>query len=225
METPSCNRMQRMTLDATLRTPIGPRKRAAAATSQSRRGRHRPVTSPADRDSRRRALRRSAEELRRPRCRYDPRGLHRRDEQTNVRRDDSRDKDPRRSLHVDEVRSRNSPRRGLHRVMASSITSTRVDEHLRAAAHLRILDRLGKNRSGDGATRSTITSSAPSRGRGASRFVGAQLEGRRRGHVHCNYVDVRPTSHDDSMLSSSRIWGFETNFGDWPTSRSSRRTN
>ncbi|NDC27026.1 MAG: crotonyl-CoA carboxylase/reductase, partial [Actinobacteria bacterium] len=33
--------------------------------------------------------------------------------------------------------------------------------------------------------------------------------------VHCNHVDDQdPTSHDDSMLGSNqRIWGYETNFG------------
>jgi len=87
----------------------------------------------------------------------------RRDEQTMFDGMDSRDKDPRRSLHVDEVPLPElAPDEVFIAVMASSINFNSVWTSIfEPLPTFGFLDRLGKESFWDGATRSTITSSAP----------------------------------------------------------------
>ena len=143
----------------------------------------------------------------------------RRDEQTMFEGMDSRDKDPRRSLHLDEVPVPElAPDEVFIAVMASSINFnsvwTSIFEPLPTFA---FLDRLAKE-SFWGRRHALDYHVIGSDAAGVILRAGSAVRNWKVGDevtVHCNYVDDQdPSSHDDSMLSSSqRIWGFETNFG------------
>jgi len=143
----------------------------------------------------------------------------RRDEQTMFDGMDSRDKDPRRSLHVDEVPLPElAPDEVFIAVMASSINFNSVWTSIfEPLPTFGFLDRLGKE-SFWGRRHALDYHVIGSDAAGGVVRAGSLVRNWKVGDevtVHCNYVDDQdPTSHDDSMLSSSqRIWGFETNFG------------
>jgi crotonyl-CoA reductase len=131
----------------------------------------------------------------------------------------SEDKDPRKSLHVDEVATaRAGPRRGVRRRHGLGHQLQHgVDLDLRAAAHLRVPDRLGKE-SVWGARHDLPYHVVGSDASGVVLRTGSAVRNWKPGDkvtVHCNHVDDQdPSAHDDSMLAANqRIWGFETNFG------------
>ncbi len=132
---------------------------------------------------------------------------------------ESWEKDPRRSLHIDDVRMPElAPDEVVVAVMASSINFNTVwtsifeplptfgflDRYAReseyAARHVRDEHIVGSDASGV----VLRTGRAVRNWNPGDRVV-----------VHCNYVDDQdPSAHDDSMLGANqRIWGFETNFG------------
>ena len=143
----------------------------------------------------------------------------RKDEQEMFRGMDPGAKDPRKSIHVDEVPTPPlGPNECLIAVMASAINYNTVwssiFDPVPTFAFLQKLGResdlgsrhdldyhvLGSDASG------VILKTGP----GVTRWKpGDEVT------VHCNYVDMEaPTGHDDSMLDpDQRIWGFESNFG------------
>ena len=132
---------------------------------------------------------------------------------------DSSDKDPRKSLHVDDVATPElAPDEAYIAVMASAINFNTVWTSIfEPLPTFGFLDRLGKERAGAPATTCRTTWSAPTR-RAWCCKVGSAVRNWKPGDrvtVHCNYVDDQdPSAHDDSMLAANqRIWGFETNFG------------
>ena len=131
----------------------------------------------------------------------------------------SDDKDPARSLHVDEVATPElAPDEVYLAVMASSINFntvwTAIFEPLPTFG---FLDRLG--RESEWARRHALPYHIiGSDASGVVLRVGSAVRNWKPGDrvtVHCNYVDDQdPSAHDDSMLAANqRIWGFETNFG------------
>ncbi len=131
----------------------------------------------------------------------------------------SADKDPRKSLHVDEVvLPELAPDEAYVAVMASSINFntvwTSIFEPIPTFA---FLDRLGKE-SAWGKRHALDYHVVGSDAAGVVLRVGSAVRNWRPGDrvtVHCNYVDDQsPSAHDDSMLADNqRIWGFESNFG------------
>jgi len=143
----------------------------------------------------------------------------RRDEQNLFDGMASRDKDPRRSLHVDEVPVPElAPDEVFLAVMASSINFNTVWTSIfEPLSTFSFLDRLSKE-SYWGRRHALDYHVVGSDASGVILRAGSAVRNWKVGDevtVHCNYVDDQdPTSHDDSMLSSNqRIWGFETNFG------------
>jgi crotonyl-CoA reductase len=143
----------------------------------------------------------------------------RRDEQNLFDGMASRDKDPRRSLHVDEVPVPElAPDEVFLAVMASSINFNTVWTSIfEPLSTFSFLDRLAKE-SYWGRRHALDYHVVGSDASGVILRAGSAVRNWKVGDevtVHCNYVDDQdPTSHDDSMLSSNqRIWGFETNFG------------
>jgi crotonyl-CoA reductase len=142
-----------------------------------------------------------------------------RDEQDMFEGMASKDKDPRRSLHVDEVPVPElAPDEVYLAVMASSINFNTVWTSIfEPLSTFGFLDRLAKE-SYWGRRHALAYHVVGSDASGVILRAGSAVRNWKVGDevtVHCNYVDDQdPTSHDDSMLSSSqRIWGFETNFG------------
>ncbi len=145
--------------------------------------------------------------------------LVRADEQTMFAGLDSADKDPRRSLHVEDVPVPElAPDEAYVAVMASSINFntvwTSIFEPLPTFGFLK---RLGKE-SVWGRRHDLPYHVVGSDAAGVVIRVGSAVRNWRPGDrvvVHCNYVDDQdPSSHDDSMLAANqRIWGFESNFG------------
>ncbi len=144
-----------------------------------------------------------------------------------VRRDDvgmfegmaSVDKDPRKSLHVDEVPTPElAPDEAYVAVMASSINFNTVWTSIfEPLPTFGFLDRLGQE-SEWGARHAREYHVVGSDASGVVLRVGSAVRNWKPGDrvtVHCNYVDDQdPSAHDDSMLAANqRIWGFETNFG------------
>ncbi|ONH28107.1 crotonyl-CoA carboxylase/reductase [Pseudofrankia asymbiotica] len=131
----------------------------------------------------------------------------------------SRDKDPRRSLHLDEVATPElGPGEALVAVMASSINYNTVWTSIfEPVSTFGFLERYGR------------TSPLAKRHDQPYHVVGSDLAGviLRTGAgvhawkpgdevvAHCLSVELeRPEGHDDTMLDpEQRIWGFETNFG------------
>jgi len=131
----------------------------------------------------------------------------------------SKDKDPRRSLHVDEVAVPElAPDEVYIAVMASSINFNTVWTSIfEPMPTFGFLDRLAKE-SIWGQRHALNYHVVGSDAAGVVLRTGSLVRNWKVGDevtVHCNHVDDQdPSSHDDSMLASNqRIWGFETNFG------------
>ena len=131
----------------------------------------------------------------------------------------SPDKDPAKSLHVDEVATPElAPDEVYIAVMASSINFNTVWTSIfEPLPTFGFLDRLA--RESDWAARHALPYHiVGSDASGVVLRVGSAVRNWNPGDrvtVHCNHVDDQdPTAHDDSMLAANqRIWGFETNFG------------
>ena len=131
----------------------------------------------------------------------------------------SADKDPTKSLHVDDVLTPAlAPDEVYLAVMASSINFNTVWTSIfEPVPTFAFLDRLGKE-SEWGARHALPYQVVGSDASGVVLQVGSAVRLWKPGDrvtVHCNYVDDQdPSAHDDSMLAANqRIWGFETNFG------------
>src|SRR3954447_26161539 len=142
-----------------------------------------------------------------------------RDEQAMFEGLDSADKDPRKSLHVDDVATPElAPDEAYVAVMASAINFNTVWTSIfEPLSTFGFLDRLGKE-STWGARHALPYHVVGSDASGVVLKVGSAVRNWKPGDrvvVHCNYVDDQdPSAHDDSMLAANqRIWGFETNFG------------
>jgi crotonyl-CoA reductase len=132
---------------------------------------------------------------------------------------DSWDKDPRSSLHVDQVPIPElAPDEVYVAVMASSINFNTVWTSIfEPLPTFGFLERLGRE-SVWGKRHDLPHHILGSDGSGVVIRVGSAVRNWKPGdHVvlHCNYVDDQdPSSHNDSMKGANqRIWGFETNFG------------
>jgi crotonyl-CoA reductase len=143
----------------------------------------------------------------------------RRDEQTMFEGIASVDKDPRKSLHVDEVALPElAPDEAYVAIMASSINFNTVWSSIfEPLSTFGFLDRLAKE-STWGARHALDYHVVGSDGAGVVLRVGSAVRHWHPGDkvtIHCNHVDDQdPSAHDDSMLAANqRIWGFETNFG------------
>jgi crotonyl-CoA reductase len=131
----------------------------------------------------------------------------------------SPDKDPRKSLHVQDVALPElAPDEAYVAMMASSINFNTVWTSIfEPLPTFGFLDRLGKE-SAYGARHALPYHVVGSDGSGVVLRVGAGVRNWKPGDrvtIHCNHVDDQdPSAHDDSMLAANqRIWGFETNFG------------
>ena len=131
----------------------------------------------------------------------------------------SAEKDPRRSLHVEEVALPElAPDEAVVAVMASSINFNTVWSAIfEPLSTFGFLDRLGKE-SVWGRRHALPYHQLGSDAAGVVLRAGSAVRSWRPGDhvvVHCNHVDDQdPSAHDDSMLAGNqRIWGFETNFG------------
>ena len=143
----------------------------------------------------------------------------RRDEQDMFAGMASRDKDPRRSLHVEDVAVPElAPDEVYVAVMASSINFNTVWTSIfEPLSTFGFLDRLAKESfwgKRHGLDYHVVGSDAS----GVILRAGSEVRNWKVGDevtVHCNYVDDQdPSGHDDSMMAANqRIWGFETNFG------------
>jgi crotonyl-CoA reductase len=129
------------------------------------------------------------------------------------------DKDPRKSLHVEDVPVPDlAPDEAYVAVMASAINFNTVWTSLfEPMPTFVFLERLGAE-SVWGARHNLPYHVVGSDASGVVLRVGSAVRRWKPGDrvvIHCNYVDDQdPTAHDDSMLASNqRIWGFETNFG------------
>jgi crotonyl-CoA reductase len=132
---------------------------------------------------------------------------------------ESQQKDPRKSLHVDEVPI---PPLGPNEVLIAPMASalnyntvwTSIFEPLPTFG---FLERFGKE-SDLGARHDLDHHIVGSDAAAVVLRTGPGVHNWKPGDrvtVHCNYVDLEgPAGHEDSMLDESqRIWGFETNFG------------
>lgn len=131
----------------------------------------------------------------------------------------SEDKDPRKSLHVDEVATPElAPDEVYVAVMAAAINFNTVWTSIfEPLPTFGFLDRLGKE-SVWGARHALPYHVVGSDSSGVVVRVGSAVRNWKPGDkvtIHCNHVDDQdPSAHDDSMLAANqRIWGFETNFG------------
>lgn len=132
---------------------------------------------------------------------------------------ESADKDPRKSLHIQDVTLPElAPDEAVIAVMASSINFntvwTSIFEPLPTFGFLK---RLGRE-SIWGARHDKPFHIVGSDASGVVLRVGSAVRNWKPGDrvtVHCNYVDDQdPSAHNDSMLAANqRIWGFETNYG------------
>jgi crotonyl-CoA reductase len=143
----------------------------------------------------------------------------RRDETAMFDGVESWDKDPRKTLHVDEVATPElAPDEVYIAVMASSINFNTVWTSIfEPVSTFGFLDRLARE-SEFGARHKRDEHIVGSDASGVVVKVGAAVRNWKSGDrvtVHCNHVDDQdPSAHNDSMLAANqRIWGFETNFG------------
>jgi crotonyl-CoA reductase len=146
-------------------------------------------------------------------------GFVRKDEQEMFEGIDSAEKDPRKSLHVDEVPTPPlGPNEVLIAVMASAVNFntvwTSIFEPLPTFKFLERFAREGELAARHNLDYHIVGSDAAAvvlkTGPGVTRWKpGDEVT------VHCNYVDMEAhEGHDDSMIDpGQRIWGFETNFG------------
>ena len=132
---------------------------------------------------------------------------------------ESADKDPRRSLHLQEIPMPElAPDEAVIAVMASSINFNTVWSSIfEPLSTFAFLKRLGKE-SYWGKRHDQPFHAVGSDAAGVVLRVGSAVRKWKPGDkvvVHCNHVDDQdPTSHNDSMLGDNqRIWGFETNYG------------
>jgi crotonyl-CoA reductase len=131
----------------------------------------------------------------------------------------SADKDPEKSLHVDQVATPElAPDEVYLAVMASSINFNTVWTSIfEPLPTFGFLDRLG--RESEWSRRHALPYHViGSDASGVVLKVGSAVRNWKPGDqvtVHCNYVDDQdPSAHNDSMLATNqKIWGFETNFG------------
>jgi crotonyl-CoA reductase len=131
----------------------------------------------------------------------------------------SKDKDPRRSLHVGDVPTPElAPDEVYLAVMASSINFntvwTSIFEPISTFGALKRLARESEWARRHDLPYHVVGSDAS----GVVLRVGSAVRNWKPGDrvtVHCNHVDDQdPSSHDDSMMGNNqRIWGYETNFG------------
>jgi crotonyl-CoA reductase len=131
----------------------------------------------------------------------------------------STDKDPRKSLHVDDVPVPElAPDEAYVAVMASAINFNTVWTSIfEPLPTFGFLQRLGRE-SRWGARHDLAYHVVGSDASGVVLRVGSAVRNWKPGDrvtIHCNYVDDQdPSAHDDSMLAvNQRIWGFESNFG------------
>ena len=132
---------------------------------------------------------------------------------------ESWDKDPRQSLHVDDVPLPEiAPDEAVVAVMASAINFNTVWTSIfEPVSTFAFLNRFG--RESVWAKRHDLPYHiVGSDASGVVLRTGSAVRNWSPGDrvtIHCNYVDDQdPSSHNDSMLGSNqRIWGFETNFG------------
>jgi crotonyl-CoA reductase len=132
---------------------------------------------------------------------------------------DSADKDPRRSLHVEEVAVPElAPDEAYVAVMASAINFNTVWTSIfEPLPTFLFLERLGRE-SRWGARHDLPYHVVGSDAAGVVIRTGSAVRKWKPGDrvtIHCNYIDDQdPSSHDDAMLADNqRIWGFESNFG------------
>jgi len=132
---------------------------------------------------------------------------------------ESGDKDPRKSLHLQEIELPElAPDEAIIAVMASSINFNTVWSSIfEPVSTFGFLKRLGREGYW-GARHDLPFHAVGSDAAGVVLRVGSAVRKWKPGDrvvVHCNYVDDQDaTSHNDSMLADNqRIWGFETNFG------------
>ena len=132
---------------------------------------------------------------------------------------DSGDKDPRKSLHLQEIEMPElAPDEAVVAVMASSINFNTVWSSIfEPLPTFGFLKRLGKE-SYWGKRHDQPFHAVGSDASGVVLRVGSAVRKWSPGDkvvVHCNHVDDQdPSSHNDSMLGDNqRIWGFETNYG------------
>jgi crotonyl-CoA reductase len=131
----------------------------------------------------------------------------------------SKDKDPRKSLHVGQVPTPElAPDEVYLAVMASSINFNTVWTSIfEPISTFGALARLG--RESEWAQRHDLPYHVVgSDASGVVLRVGSAVRNWKPGDrvtVHCNHVDDQdPSAHDDSMMAANqRIWGYETNFG------------
>ena len=145
--------------------------------------------------------------------------LVRRDETAMFEGLETSDKDPRKSLHVEDVAVPDlAPDEAYVAVMASSINFNTVWTSIfEPLPTFGFLDRLGKE-SVWGERHALPYHVVGSDASGVVVRVGSAVRNWKPGDrvvIHCNHVDDQdPSAHDDSMLAANqRIWGFETNFG------------
>jgi crotonyl-CoA reductase len=131
----------------------------------------------------------------------------------------SADKDPRLSLHVEDVAVPElAPDEAYIAVMASSINFNTVWTSIfEPMPTFGFLSRLGKE-SAWGARHDLPYHVVGSDASGVVLRVGSAVRNWKPGDkvvVHCNYVDDQdPSAHDDAMMATNqRIWGYESNFG------------
>jgi crotonyl-CoA reductase len=143
----------------------------------------------------------------------------RRDETEMFEGVESSDKDPTKSIHVDDVPTPELAHDEVYiAVMASSINFNTVWTSIfEPLPTFGFLDRLARE-SEQAARHSQPFHVIGSDASGVVLQVGAAVRNWKPGDrvtVHCNHVDDQdPTAHDDSMLAlNQRIWGFETNYG------------
>lgn len=131
----------------------------------------------------------------------------------------SNQKDPRQSIHIDEVPIPElAPDEVMVAVMASSINFNTVWSSIfEPLPTFEFLKRIG--RTGYWGKRHDLPYHVlGSDGSGVIIRIGSAVRNWKIGDkitIHCNYVDDQdPTAHDDSMMATNqKIWGFESNFG------------
>src|SRR6266513_5529311 len=131
----------------------------------------------------------------------------------------SEDKDPRKSIHVEEFPLPEiAPDEAYVAVMASAINFNTVWSSIfEPLPTFGFLKRLGRE-SYWGKRHDQPFHVIGSDASGVVLRVGSAVRNWKPGDtvtVHCNYVDDQdPSAHDDSMLTvNQRIWGFESNYG------------